>query len=65
MTGTRLRAGPSEVEAGFCCTGSNAGYKSAVKGEQDVVEGVGRGVFKLQENPERARYRRQDTSVRS
>ena len=44
----RLLTDPSEVEAGFICTGSYEDYKDAVKGEKDFIEGVVRGTFKLQ-----------------
>lgn len=38
---------PSQVEAGFFCSGSYEEFKLAVKGQKDFVEGVVRGVFKL------------------
>lgn len=43
----RLIDDPSQVEAGFFCSGSYEEFKQAVKGEKDFIEGVVRGVFKL------------------
>lgn len=43
----RVINGPSEVESGFFVTGSYADYKEVVKGEKDFIEGVVKGVFKL------------------
>lgn len=44
---SRLINNPSEVDAGFICTGSYSDYKKVVKGEKDFIEGVVRGTFKL------------------
>lgn len=44
----RILEDPSEVEAGFLCTGTYEDYKDAVKGKKDFIEGVVRGTFKLQ-----------------
>jgi putative sterol carrier protein len=49
-TDLRLINDPSEVEAGFYCTGSYEDYKAAVKGEKDFIQGVVRGTFKLKGN---------------
>jgi putative sterol carrier protein len=46
----RLINDPSEVEAGFYCTGAYEDYKAAVKGEKDLIQGVVRGTFKLKGN---------------
>jgi putative sterol carrier protein len=46
-TDSRLINDPSEVDAGFFCTGPYDSFKPVVKGEGDFIEGVVRGVFKL------------------
>ncbi len=46
-TDARLVNGPSEVEAGFFCSGTYEEFKLAVKGQKDFIEGVVRGVFRL------------------
>jgi hypothetical protein len=38
---------PSEVEAGFLCTGDYGAFKEVVKGEKDFIEGVVKGIFTL------------------
>jgi len=43
----RMLDDPSEVDAGFLCTGSYGDYKKVVKGEKDFIEGVVRGLFKI------------------
>jgi putative sterol carrier protein len=47
-TDSRLIDDPSKVDAGFLCKGSYESFKPVVKGEKDFIEGVVRGVFKLQ-----------------
>lgn len=43
----RVIEDPSEVEAGFLCTGAYGDFKEVVKGEKDFIEGVVKGVFKM------------------
>lgn len=43
----RVIGDPSEVDAGFHCTGSYEEFKYVVKGERDFIEGVVKGVFRL------------------
>jgi putative sterol carrier protein len=49
-TDIRLIDDPSEVDAGFYCTGSYEDYKAAVKGEKDFIQGVVKGTFELKGN---------------
>lgn len=46
-TDARIIDDPSEVDAGFFCTGPYEDFKQVVKGEKDFIEGVVRGTFKL------------------
>jgi putative sterol carrier protein len=46
-TDARILDDPSEVDAGFFCTGPYEEFKHVVKGEKDFIEGVVRGIFKL------------------
>jgi putative sterol carrier protein len=46
-TDSRLIEDPSELEAGFFCTGPYESFKSVVKGEKDFIEGVVKSTFKL------------------
>ena len=47
-TDARLVDDPSEVDAGFHCVGPYEEFKLVVKGEKDFIEGVVRGIFKLE-----------------
>jgi len=49
-TDCRLIESPSEVDAGFYCTGPYESFKSVIKGDNDFIEGVMRGAFKLKGN---------------
>jgi putative sterol carrier protein len=49
-TDARLVEDPSEVDAGFFCTGSYEAFKPVVKGEKDFIEGVMKKNFKLKGN---------------
>jgi putative sterol carrier protein len=49
-TDARLVEDPSEVDVGFFCTGAYEAFKPVIKGENDFIEGVVRGVFKLKGN---------------
>lgn len=49
-TDSRLVENPSEVDAGFFCTGSYESFIPVIKGEKDFIEAVVRGVFKLKGN---------------
>ena len=46
-TAARIIDHPSDVDAGFFCTGSYGEFKQVVKGEADFMQGVMRGTFKL------------------
>lgn len=47
-TDARFIRDPSEVNPGFYAVGSYADYKEVVKGKKDFIEGVMKGVFKLE-----------------
>jgi putative sterol carrier protein len=46
-TAAHLIDDPSEVDAGFLCTGSYEDFKQVVKGEKDFMGGVMRGIIRV------------------